>query len=596
MKNLALISLLICVTQAACQSTSETSENVSASNAQPNIILILADDMGFTDIGSYGSEIKTPNLDKLAYEGTRLTNFHASPVCAPTRSILMSGNDNHTAGMGSMFNSRFVKNWDPTLKGYEGYLHPRVASLPERLKDAGYHTYMAGKWHLGSDEQSKPTARGFEEAFALMEGSANHMLHAGLTRPNAKVVPTYKEHGKTIDELPEDFYSTDTYTNKVIEYIDANQKDQKPFFAYLAITSPHWPLQVPEQYKDLYAGQYDDGYDALRATRVKRAAELGVIPKVDPATYSLIGASWNELTPEQQRYSARTMELYAAMVHNLDDNVGRLLDYLEKTGELDNTWIFFMSDNGAEPDLEYNPTFGNLITRAKYYDNNYDNLGNASSYAFYGPGWAQAAMAPFRVYKGSMAQGGTRVPAIAWHRDLNNLGLNNAGKINEQYLSVMDVMPTFLDLANAKFDPTRYAGRDVVPMKGRSFSSVLQGENTLIYSADDIIAKELHGQRMLMRGDYKILWEQRPVQMYYPGDPEPHWRTWRLYNLKDDPAESRDLSDSMPELKQELITLWNQWADENGIRKNIEARWKEPLDPGIEKLGRPAEKVYPVVH
>lgn len=592
MKTTVIVILLLGLTQISCQTpTSETIQQAVGKAKQPNIILIVADDMGLTDLGAFGSEIKTPNLDKLALEGMRLANFHASPQCAPTRSILMSGTDNHTAGMGSMFNGTFLRDWDDTLKGYEGYLHPRVASLPERLKEAGYNTYMTGKWHLGGDEQKKPTARGFDEAFALMSGSANHMLKASHGGPNSPRIPVYREHGKALESLPDDFYTTDTYTSKIIEYIDADQADDQPFFAFLAFTSPHWPLQVPEQYLDLYAGQYDQGYDVLRSARMKRAQELGIVPEVDPANYSSVGETWNDLTPEQQRYSARSMELYAAMVKNMDDNVGRLLAYLEKSAELDNTFIFFMSDNGAEPEMEYNPTFGNSMLRSNFYDNSYENMGNANSWIFYGPGWAQAAMAPYRMYKGSLAEGGTRVSAIAWHPTLSS-----TGSISKQYLSVMDVMPTFLDMANAKFDPSKYGDKDVVPMEGRSFSSVLKGDPNQIYTADDVIAKELHGQRSLLRGDYKIVWEQRHAQMYYEGNAQPHWRSWRLFNLKDDPTETNDLSSQMPELKQELITLWDEWADEYGVRKDIEVYWRQPLDEGIESLGRPKGKIYPVVH
>lgn len=592
MKISATITILFALALTSCQSNvSESATNIINKAKQPNIVLIVADDMGLTDLGAFGSEIDTPNLDKLAYEGMRLANFHASPQCAPTRSILMSGTDNHTAGMGAMFNGTFLKDWDDSLKGYEGYLHERVASLPERLKEAGYNTYMTGKWHLGGDEQKKPTARGFDKAFALMAGSGNHMLKAAHGGPHAPRLPVYREHGKAIESLPDDFYSTDTYTSKIIEYIDAEQNDEQPFFAFLALTSPHWPLQVPEQYKDLYAGQYDQGFDVLRAARMEQAQKLGIVPDIDPAKYSQVGESWDDLSADQQRYSARTMELYAAMVKNMDDNVGKLLTYLEESGELDNTFIFFMSDNGAEPELEYNPTFGNSILRSNFYDNSYENMGNANSWIFYGPGWAQAAMAPYRMYKGSLAEGGTRVSAFAWHPSLSN-----SRSINKQYLSVMDVMPTFLDIANAKFDPRKYGDNEVVPMEGRSFSSVLKGDQSQIYSSDDIIAKELHGQRMLMRGDYKILWEQRHAQMYYEGNAQPHWRSWRLFNLKEDPTETNDLSNTMPELKQELITLWNQWAEEYGVRKDIQVYWRAPLDEGIESLGRPLGKVYPVVH
>ena len=296
---------------------------------QPNILLILVDDMGFTDIGAFGSEIKTPHLDQIANSGMKFTNFHASPQCAPTRAILMSGNSNHTAGLGSMFGSSLIEGDFGDRPGYVRHLQSRVASLPERLKEAGYATYITGKWHLGNDENKKPTARGFDQSFALMGGNANHMeLRGPGTRP-----AVYRENGEILKDLPEDFYSTDTFTQKMIDFIDSERSTGKPFFGYLGLTSPHWPLQAPEEYKNLYAGRYDKGYDELRLNRLKKAEALGVIPKVDPALFDLHGKHWDELSSEEQKYSARTMELYAAMIANMDDNIGKITSYLEKIDE-----------------------------------------------------------------------------------------------------------------------------------------------------------------------------------------------------------------------------------------------------------------------
>lgn len=537
-----------------------TSSQNTASNKQPNILLIVADDMGLTDLGAFGSEIDTPNLDKIANAGVKLTNFHASPQCAPTRSILMSGTDNHTAGMGTMFGDRFMEGGLGDGPGYEGYLHPRVASLPERLKEAGYHTYMAGKWHLGEAEEQKPTLRGFDEAFALIYGSASHMLMRGA----GERTPVYREHGEVLDALPENFYSANTYSDKMIEYIAADHAEGKPFFGYLALTSPHWPMQVPEEYKDLYQGRYDAGYDVLRAERIERAEALGIIPTVDRGLFDPIGKNWDELSAEEQRYSARNMEIYAAMVKNMDDNIGRITAYLESIGELENTFIFFMSDNGAESDSELNLLFGNTLKNNPFYDNSYDNIGNANSWTYYGPGWAQAATAPYRMYKGFLTEGGTLVSAFAHHPTLTASGINN-----DHYLTVMDLMPTFLDVARAEFNPTEYAGRTVVPMKGRPFTSVLQGSDEPIYTDSDVRPFELHGQRALLQGDWKIIWEQEPMNIAWPDEKPEHWNRWQLFNLASDPTEEVDLSNTEPEKLAELIALWDQYAINNYIRTEI---------------------------
>ena len=532
----------------------------------PNILLIVVDDMGYTDIGAFGSEIPTPNLDELALAGMRLTNFHANAQCAPTRAMLMSGADNHKAGMGSMFGDNFIQGGHGGRWGYERYLHPRVASLPERLREAGYQTYMAGKWHLGGDDQKKPSARGFDRTFALMSGSASHFEMRGAARP-----AEYRADGEPVETLPADFYSTDTYTNKMIEFIDAGLADDKPFFGYLALTAPHWPLQVPEEYLDHFRGAYDDGYDALRARRLQRAEAMGVVPKVDPELFSPTGEPWDALDDEEKQYSARTMELYAAMVENADDNIGRVIAFLKERGEFDNTFVFFMSDNGAEADRDdRNPTFVRNIARFGF-SNDYQSLGQPSSWAFIREGWAQATAAPFRLYKGFLTEGGTRVTSFAFHPDMQG-----AGSVNNQYLTVRDVMPTLLDLAGAEFNPIEYDGREVLPMDGKSFSALFDDSDAVIHSPDEIIATELHGQRSLVRGDYKIVWEQMTANIWYEGEAPEHWRRWRLYNLAEDPTEQHDLAAAEPEILAELTGLWDAWAEDNTVMVDVTPYWQQP--------------------
>jgi arylsulfatase A-like enzyme len=545
-----------------CEAEQAVTETVA--KAPPNILLIVVDDMGYTDIGAFGSEIETPNLDALAMDGVRLTNFHASPQCAPTRSMLMSGSDNHKAGMGSMFPARMIEGDYADRWGYERRLDHRVATLPERLGDAGYHTYMAGKWHLGASEELKPTARGFDKAFALMLGGASHMENR-----HPQNTPSYREDGRVIEALPDNFYSTNTYTDKIIEQINSSTGDGKPFFAYLALTSPHWPLQVPEDYRDRYAGQYDGGYKELRLSRTARAEELGVIPRVDPDLFDPVSERWDELSAEEQRYQSRKMEIHAAMIENIDDNIGRLTAYLRDAGELDNTFIFFMSDNGAESDLfDKKPGPRDRINGDNYFNTNYESLGTKTSWGLIGPGWAQATTAPYQRFKGFLAEGGTRVTSFASHPSLVS-----AGRIDNQYLNVMDVMPTFLEIAAADFDETTVRGRAVLPMDGLSFLAVLGDSEARVHPYEKVFAFELHGQRSLRRGDWKIVWEQYPINIWWDDEPRDDWRRWQLYKLADDPTESIDMSKAEPAMLAELAELWDQWAEKNEVKTDITAVW-----------------------
>lgn len=556
---LATIYLLVACVQNPTNSLTITPNEATS---KPNFLILVADDLGYTDIGAFGSEISTPNLDGLAERSIKLTNFHVAPTCAPTRSMLLSGTDNHTAGLGAMFGGTMLSGVDGQT-GYELYLHERVATLPELLTDSGYHTYIAGKWHLGYQPEQRPSARGFENSFTLLGGGANHYV----ARANA-----YEENGQSLEADITDFYSTQTHTDKLIEYIDANHADGQPFFAFAAYTAPHWPLQAPEDFIDRYAGRYDEGYDVLRHQRVERAQTLGVVPNIDAeANFRRIGPAWDELDEETKRISAREMEIYAAMVENLDFHIGRLIAYLEEIDELENTVILFMSDNGAESDeVQLNPTFTQRFINGT--DNSYKNLGQPNSFASYGPGWAQASTAPFRGAKGLINEGGTRVPAFILYGD----GSIKAG-MNNQYLRIMDLAPTLLELAGASLPSDSYRGREVASLEGRSFAGLLNGNHDPIYGEDEAIGFELHGSKSLRRGRYKLVWEQPPVNTWWPYTIPDTWYRWQLYDIQTDPGEINDLSAEYPELVEELTRLWDEFATARNVVRDTRitdfSRW-----------------------
>ncbi|MCL4157918.1 UNVERIFIED_CONTAM: hypothetical protein GTU68_002347, partial [Idotea baltica] len=321
------ISLGLLLLLSACsQQTSQVSDSASANtDDRPNFLLIVADDLGYTDLGVYGSEIETPNLDALARDGLILTDFHNQAVCAPTRAALLSGTDNRNAG-GAMHQTPNQRD----VPGYESYLNEDVVPFSEQLQNGGYNTYMAGKWHLGGESNQTPNARGFDRSFALMQGGASHYSDGRGMFANQRVA-FYKENGESIDNttLPEDFYTSDFYTDYIINSIDQGNTEE-PWFAYLAFTAPHWPLQAPDEYVEKYKGVYDDGYEALRESRIESAKALGVIPANAP-TYPQLERlqGWDTLSDEEKAISAKEMEIYAGMVDSLDENVGRLIDHLK---------------------------------------------------------------------------------------------------------------------------------------------------------------------------------------------------------------------------------------------------------------------------
>ncbi|MEH6368459.1 MAG: sulfatase-like hydrolase/transferase, partial [Pseudomonas marincola] len=362
---------------------------VAATSSQPNILLILADDLGYSDLGAFGGEINTPQLDTLAKANLQLTSMYAAPTCSPTRSMLMSGTDHHLAGLGTM--AEALMPFQKGHPGYEGYLNQQVHSMPQLLQNGGYDTMMVGKWHLGLTPEQGPAARGFQQSFSMLEGGASH-FKPRADEPSKIEQVHYVENGKAV-EVPDDFYSTDFYTDKLISYMKNTRKDGKPFFAYAAYTAPHWPLQAPDAYLDKYKGRYDKGYDSVRTARIEQMKKLGLLPadftaaRPIPANPHLPG--WEQLTPEQQQAEARKMEIYAAMVDNLDHNIGRLLDYLRESGQYDNTLIVFMSDNGAAGE-----NHSQWYPNGKHTDNSLANLGRINSEVDYGVRWAEVSAAP----------------------------------------------------------------------------------------------------------------------------------------------------------------------------------------------------------
>ncbi|NQY88388.1 MAG: arylsulfatase [Colwellia sp.] len=527
--------------------------DLSLKDQRPNVIVIVADDLGFNDLGYLGSEIETPNLDALANKGVILNNFHTAPFCSPTRSMLLSGTDNHIAGLGIM-----GEDLTPELEGkpgYEGYLNTRVASLPELFKNAGYHTYMTGKWHLGHDAETSPAARGFEQSFVLTDGGAgafsNKLRIFGAGDAN------YRQGKEKVGKLPNDFYSTKFYTNTMIDYIEKGRKTGVPFFAYLAYTAPHWPLQAPRASIEKYKGKYDQGYDALHQKRLKSLQVLGLFNEsVKAFPHSLDVKPWQELTSKEQKRQARIMEVYAAMVDDLDQYVGKLVSYLKSTDQYDNTLIVFMSDNGPEGNniAEYLPGFTKWITNCC--NNTFDNIGNADSYVWLGSAWARAGSAPLRMFKGYTSQGGLRTPAFFHYPKAFP-----AQKNNQTFIHVKDVMPTLLELAGIEHPgASQYRGREIVSMQGDSILPLLTANSSTIKRRQNYTGWELNDYRGIRSGDWKIYYS--PKVGY---EPLASAKQWQLFNLASDPTEVNNLANQYPDKLTEMLKLWQDYVQKNGV-------------------------------
>ena len=521
----------------------------AANSSRPNILLIVADDLGYSDIGIFGSEISTPNIDALAAEGITLTQFHVYPNCGPTRGAMMTGVDPHRAGMGG--NHEVAAPNQKGKPGYEGHLRNDVVTMAELLRDGGYHTYMTGKWHLGAGPND-PFSRGFEKSFALLNGAASHWADQGAIIPDA--VTRYTRNGQPVEELPDNFYSSDWYTTQLISYIQSGIDDNAPFFAYLSFTAPHNPLHVPQAYIEKYRGRYDAGWDELARARFERQQALGLAgeSQVAQPRPNWIEA-WDKLSPEIKATRARDMEIYAGMIDYLDEKVGRVITFLRQAGVYQNTLIVFLSDNGPSRTsiMDYLALGGEGSDFFSGFDNSLENRGLPGSSIDIGPGWAYAAATPLRLFKGYVAQGGIQVPAV-----VKPAGKPVSPGVRQKHLvSVLDLLPTFLAAAGAEYPPD-WKGERVVPMQGESLLPLLMSE-PFSGKVSREIGWSAYGMDAYRKGRWKAL---RLPEPYGSGD-------WQLYDLATDPGELNDLSSERPEQTAALAVAWERYAKMNGVIK-----------------------------
>jgi len=514
---------------------------------QPNIVLILADDLGFTDIAPYGSEISTPSLTALANEGLRFTNYHTAASCAPSRAMLLTGVDNHRAGVSNI--PEAIPPDQSAVDNYQGVLGNDVVTVASLLEGAGYHTYMAGKWHLGKERHQLPSRRGFERTVAMADTGADNW-------EQKPYIPIYKKANWFADgeemELPKDFYSSRFLIDKTIEFIDSNRADGQPFFAYVPFQAVHIPVQAPQEFIEQYMGVYDVGWEQLRQDRLTKALELGVVGQGAAMVEMSTTQDWDALPDDRKRYEAKRMAVYGGMVAAMDFHIGRLIEYLKATGQYDNTLFIFTSDNGTEVSGATDPSRvqAQVLIRNQGYTSEYETLGLKGSFNSISPSFASASASPLAFYKFYAGEGGLRVPLI-----IAGQSVLNKGELNHALSHVTDITPTILSVAGVKAPDGRFGGRPIEAMIGRDLMPIIRGDVERVYAEDETIGYEVGGNAALFRGDYKIVMNRGPV-----GDNQ-----WHLYNIVSDPGETEDLADAMPERMQVMSRAYEQYVLENGV-------------------------------
>jgi len=520
----------------------------SVSAAPPNIVLILADDLGFSDTAPYGSEIHTPTVSRLAAEGVRFTNYHTAASCAPTRGMLLTGVDSHRNGVPNI--PEAIPSSKARHTNYRGTLSHGVVTLATLLHEAGYHTYMTGKWHLGKTPDLLPSARGFERTITMADTGADNW-------EKKPYLPIYRKanwfgDSKEID-LPQDFYSSKFFIDKTIEFIESHRADGRPFFSYIPFQAVHIPVQAPQEFTDHYLGRYDQGWTVLRRERLARARVLGVVPPGSMLAPVSTTRKWSTQSPEQKRYASKKMAVYAGMVEAMDFHLGRLLRYLAQNDLYQNTVFIFVSDNGPEgSDIFGMPgaALFRLWLASNGYNTRYETLGTRGSFVNIGPSLASAAAAPLAYYKFFAHEGGMRVPLI-----IAGPGVAQPGRISKAFVYVTDLVPSILELAHvAAPDPETRRPR-VEPLDGRSLLPVMRGVADRIHPETEATGYELGGNAALFRGRYKIVKDRPPV-----GDD-----TWHLFDIAQDPGEAHDLRGLHPLLFESLLDAYHGYVKEYGV-------------------------------
>ena len=539
--------------------------------SKPNILLIVGDDIGFGDLGISGSVVRTPNLDRLAQRGVTFTSFHVSPVCSVTRGMLLTGNNPIEVGLGAFDYALY-----PPAKGkpgYEAYLTRTTATIAELLQDSGYRTYMVGKWHLGGTAHGGegPHEWGFDRSYAIYTGGSNHwnqgVFHVDMHDPEvvamvkAGKVPKepFYEDGKEVDR-PLGIYSDDLYTSKMLEYLEQGRQSGKPFFAYVAYTTPHAPLQAPDFLIDKYFDHYlEAGFEGLKRARFESQKAIGLIPKDAPfpdKSKNRLLRAWSQLSDEEKRRQARMMATYSAMMESQDYHIGMLLNYLRETGQIDNTLIIYMSDNGPEGLDERGELSNPMATKwiRSNFSQEFNDIGRGNSFGFIGTDWAYAVTGGLQWWKWFIGEGGVRVPLVVIPP--KGQPFARAGQKTNEYAHVKDIPMTILDYAGVDHPQTDYKGRKIVAPSGISMRKYFEGSASSPRTEEQWVAFELFGNSYVVAGDYKAI--RVRTAMYGDGK-------WHLYNIKKDPGETRPLESEYPERLEKMIAIYEQYAKDKGI-------------------------------